>query len=41
MKVDNTVRLNKSMAPVTEPKVVLPRLVNPPASWQIRLPLIC
>lgn len=40
-KVDKTVKLNRSRDLPTEPKVVLPRLVKPPASWQIRLPVIC
>jgi len=39
--VDNRVRLYKSKAPPTEPKVVLPRLVKAPASWQMKSPVIC
>lgn len=40
-KVDNSVRLNRSIALPIEPKVLLPRLIRLPASWQIRLPVIC
>ncbi len=40
-KVDNSVRLNRSKAEPIEFNVELPRLVNPPASWQMKLPVIC
>jgi len=40
-KVDKTVKLYKSRDLPTEPKVELLRVVKPPASWQIKLPVIC
>lgn len=40
-RVDRSVRLNKSMAAPIEPIEELPRLVNWPALWQIKLPVIC
>ena len=40
-RVDKSVRLNKSKALPIEPMELLLRLVNWPALWQIKLPVIC
>jgi len=40
-KVDKRVKLLRLKVPPIEPRVVLPRLVRPPAFWQIRSPVIC
>jgi len=40
-RVDRTVKLFKVKSFVIVPMVVLPKLVKPPAFWQMKRPLIC